>query len=74
MKNVTLAMDEKLVAAGRKYAADHGTTLNALLREQLEHVLGLPGADWVDRCIEEMDRAGGRSRGKAWKRDELYDV
>ena len=34
--NVTLAMPVDLVADSRRYAAEHGTTLNALIRDLLE--------------------------------------
>ena len=34
--NVTLAMPDDLVADSRRYAAEHGTTLNALIRELLD--------------------------------------
>ncbi len=34
--NVTLAMPAELVADSRRYAAEHGTTLNALIRELLD--------------------------------------
>lgn len=34
--NVTLAMPADLVADSRRYAAEHGTTLNALIRSLLD--------------------------------------
>ena len=34
--NVTLAMPVDLVADSRRYAAEHGTTLNALIRDLLD--------------------------------------
>lgn len=34
--NITLAMDEDLVKRSRAYASRRGTTLNALIREQLQ--------------------------------------
>ena len=35
MKNITLALDEQTLEAGRSYAQRHQTTLNALVRELL---------------------------------------
>lgn len=35
MKNITLAVDEKSLKAARIYAAEHDTTVNALVREFL---------------------------------------
>ena len=36
MKNVTLSLDEKELEAGRKYAQEHGMSLNALIRDLLK--------------------------------------
>jgi len=33
MKNVTLAIEEKVLREARRYAAENDTTLNALVRE-----------------------------------------
>ncbi|HEX9753034.1 MAG TPA: DUF6364 family protein, partial [Methyloceanibacter sp.] len=35
MKNITLAIDEEVLRAARRYAANHDTTVNALVREFL---------------------------------------
>lgn len=35
MKNITLAVDEKVLAAVRRYAADHDSTVNGIVREYL---------------------------------------
>jgi uncharacterized protein (DUF4415 family) len=35
MKNITLALDDETLEAGRAYAERHQTTLNALVRELL---------------------------------------
>ena len=74
MKNVTLAVDEKLLDEGRRYARQHHTSLNALLRDLLQRTVRETGGTWVDECIAKMDKAGGRSGGKTWKRGDLYDV
>jgi hypothetical protein len=36
MKNVTLSIDEQVLASVRRYAAEHGTSLNQLIRAYLE--------------------------------------
>ena len=72
MKNLTLAVDERLIEDGRKYAREHHTSLNALLRELLERVVRERQTDWVADCVKEMDAAHGDSRGKKWKREDLY--
>jgi plasmid stability protein len=35
MKNITLAIDDEVLRAARIYAAEHDTTVNALVREFL---------------------------------------
>jgi hypothetical protein len=73
MKNITLAIDEETLAAGRAYAERHQTTLNALVRELLARtVLGDRSAQ-AAALFAAMDAAPGGSRGKRWTREELYD-
>ncbi|MFW6133814.1 MAG: DUF6364 family protein [Planctomycetota bacterium] len=73
-KNVTLAIDEQTLEAARRYARRHHTSLNALVRQLLaRHIAGDSG-NWVDDCIALMDRAGGHSRRKRWRREDLYRV
>ena len=72
MRNVTLSADERLIDEGRRYAREHHTSLNALLRTLLERVVRESQTDWVADCVKEMDAAKGNSRGKKWKREDLY--
>lgn len=74
MPNVTISIDEKILKASREYAKRHNTSLNALIREMLEQRVLRQSLDWVDECFEKLERAGGDSKGRAWSRDELYDV
>jgi hypothetical protein len=76
MKNITLAVDEKVLAAARAYAAGRGTTLNALVREHLANLVD------EDRRIAEakrglkelMDNSTGRlGPNYKWNRDEIYE-
>ncbi|MGE5551400.1 MAG: DUF6364 family protein [Bacteroidota bacterium] len=74
LKNITLSLDEKVLAAGREYAKAHNMSLNALIRKLLAQTV-LPAAEnWVDEMLGLMDRAGGDSHGGKWTRAELYDV
>jgi hypothetical protein len=75
MKNVTLAVDEKVLKAARTYATKRGTTLNALVREHLANLAA------EDRRIAEakkglkelMDNSTGRlGPDYKWNRDEIY--
>jgi hypothetical protein len=75
MKNITLSVEEKVLAAARRYAAEQDTSVNGLVRDFLNRI-----ADSEDRArkarlrIRELSR---RSRARAgpitWKRDELHD-
>jgi plasmid stability protein len=73
MPNVTISLDEELIKAGRRYAEIHHTSMNALLRNLLEKTVKMHTTDRLTECFELMDRAGGNSKGQAWKRQGLYD-
>lgn len=66
------AVDERLIEEGRKYAREHHTPLNALIRDLLARVVRERRTDWGTGCVKEMDAAHGRSRGKTWEREDLY--
>jgi hypothetical protein len=74
MKNVTLAIDEKLIEESRRYAHAHHTSLNTLIRDLLGRIVRGENRDWVDTCFQKIDAANGRSCGRKWKRKDLYDV
>jgi hypothetical protein len=72
MKNITLALDEATLDAGRAYAQRHQTTLNALVRELLIKTVVADRQSAVREMFRLMDRHPGNSRGKRWTREELY--
>ena len=72
MRNVTLSMDEELLQKGREYARSHGMSFNALIRDLLRRRV-IQESDWVAESFRRMDEAGGRSGGRTWKREDLYD-
>jgi len=55
--NVTLSIDEKLLARARELAHERGTSVNQLVRDYLERL---------------SERAGLSGGGK-WNREEVYD-
>jgi hypothetical protein len=73
MPNITISIDEALLKAGRKYAEEHQTSINALIRRLLEETIQSQSKDWLRECFDLMDRAKGNSRGKRWKREDLND-
>lgn len=72
MKNVTLALDEETLEAGRSYAQRHQTTLNALVRELLVKTVVADRDAAVREMFRLMDAHPGHSRGQRWTREELY--
>jgi len=73
MRNVTIALDEQTLEAGREYASAHHTSLNNLIRELLRRtVVGKSRATWADEFLELAAKSGGDSHGRRWKREDLY--
>lgn len=70
--NVTLSIDEQLVARARKRAEALGKSLNQLIRDYLQAVVG--GAD-PEKSIDEFKRLSGRGNSRGWRfnRDEIHD-
>jgi hypothetical protein len=72
MKNITLALDEETLEAGRTYATRHQTTLNALVRQLLVKTVVADRQTAVDEMFRLMDAHPGNSQKGRWTRDELY--
>jgi hypothetical protein len=73
-KNLTISVDEELLARARTLAAKQGTSVNALLRGFLETLVGKqPGELVADELLMLMGTQGGRSGGRKIGRDELYE-
>lgn len=70
--NVTLSVDEQLVARARKKADALGKSLNQLIRDYLQK---LAGGDDPERSIEEFKRLSGRGHSRGWRfdRDEIHE-
>jgi len=74
MPNITLSMDEKLIEKSRKYAEKQGKSLNALIRELLQKTVNTGSSSKkTNRLFDLMDKAAGNSKGKKWRREEIYD-
>jgi hypothetical protein len=72
MKNITLAIDEETLDAGREYAQRHQTTLNGLVRELLVRTVLPDRKAAVGEMFRLMDTYPGNSQGQRWTREELY--
>ncbi|WP_421724883.1 hypothetical protein [Bauldia sp.] len=75
MKNITLAVDEDVLADVRRYAAAHNTTVNALVRRALADLSERTRRqqDEWDALFGLADEAGARTDGRTWSRDDLHD-
>lgn len=72
LMNVTLSIDEQLVARARKKAEAMGKSLNQLVRDYLQRIAG---GDDPQRSIEEFKRLSGHGNSRGWRfnRDEIHD-
>jgi hypothetical protein len=70
--NVTLSIDEQLVARARKKAEALGKSLNQLIRDYLQT---LAGGDDAEQSIEEFKRLSGQGNSRGWRfnRDEIHE-
>jgi hypothetical protein len=75
MKNITLSVDEKVLAAVRRYAAEHDSSVNGIVREYLKRIaISEDRARMARLRIKELSkRSGARIGAMDWKRDELHD-
>ncbi len=76
MKNITLAIDEEVLRGVRRYAAEHDTTVNALVRDYLaDLVRGEERAAEARRRLVKMSEESKARLGPDWKwnREEIYE-
>ncbi len=71
--NITLSIDDRVVADARRIAADRGTSLNQLVRNYLNE---LTRTDDVESVLRELDAMWSertyRSQGP-WTREEAHE-
>ena len=74
MKNITLAIDEEVLRAARRYAANHDTTVNALVRDYLTGLVAFEAkaAKARERLVELSETSEGRLGYWKWNRDDAY--
>ena len=75
MKNITLSVDDDVLAAVRRYAAEHDSTVNGLVRDYLTRLARQNDrAATARRRIQELsDRSEGRIGVETWNRDALHE-
>jgi len=75
MRNITLSLDEMVLAAVRRYAADQNSTVNGLVRDYLTNLAAQEDRAKSARArLRELSaQSVGRLGKKTWTRDDLYD-
>ena len=75
MRNVTIALDEKLLREARRIALERSTSLNAMIREFLTELTERESrALEARRRILELCRQSRAEVGaRTWTRDELHE-
>ena len=76
MTNLTLSIDDDLLRRARIKALEEGTSVNALVREQLERYVTEGGPREAAAAFLELSdrvRAGSGPGGRSWTREELYE-
>jgi hypothetical protein len=75
MKNITLSVDDAVLAAVRRHASEKNSSVNALVREYLTNIAA--HEDRAKRARARLrqlsNRTSGRLGDKTWTRDQLHD-
>lgn len=75
MKNITLSVDDEVLAAARRHAAERNSTVNALVREYLTNLA--QHQDRARRARMRLRQLSKQSQGrlgkKTWRREDLHD-
>ncbi|MCC7202356.1 MAG: hypothetical protein IT393_06840 [Nitrospirae bacterium] len=74
-KNITLAVDEKLLRKARSVASQKHTTITHLIREYLENYIRQNEAydDAMLRMLKRFSRKPLSVGSKKWKREDLHE-
>ena len=72
--NVTLSVDDQLIQAARRRADAMGTSVNQLVRQYLEQLVGQGDSNADASDFERLSRAAqGNSGGWKFNREELHE-
>ncbi|HEX5930733.1 MAG TPA: hypothetical protein VFY74_03120 [Methyloceanibacter sp.] len=70
-----MAIDEEVLRAARRYAANRDTTVNALVRDYLTSLVAFEekAAKARERLVELSETSEGRMGSWKWKRGDAYE-
>ena len=74
MRNITLSVEDDVLAAVRRHAAERDSSVNALVREYLAGIAELEDrASKARKRIRQLsEKSTGRLGPKSWTRDDLH--
>lgn len=75
MKNITLSVDDDVLAAVRRHAAEQDSSVNALVRDYLKNLAGHHDRSRRARArLRQLSRrTQGRLGKKTWNREDLHE-
>ena len=75
MKNITLAIEEEILRQARRYAAEHDTTVNSLVRDYLSSLVDFEdrAAKAREELVELARESEARMGNWKWNREEIYE-
>ena len=75
MKNITLAVDEEVLAVVRRYSAEHNRSVNSLVREYLTNIARREDkARQARKNIRILSENSTAKRGSnTWIKDDLHE-
>jgi len=75
MKNITLSVDEEVLAVVRRYSAEHNRSVNSLVREYLTDIARREDkARQARKNIRILSENSTAKRGsKTWSKDDLHE-
>ena len=74
MKNTIPAIDEENIKEGRHYTKKRNLSLNSIIRRLFKKTEEKTLEQWIKESFQPVEEAQANSRGKVWKRENLYRV
>ena len=72
--NLTVSVDDDLLAKARERAVQQGTSVQDVIRKHLAEYVGQRSREEVAKEMVELLRStGGRSGGKKFRREDAYE-
>jgi hypothetical protein len=73
MANLTLAIDDQLLEKTRRRAAEMGTSVNQMVRDHFQAVVGEDDLESAIAFLKETSGQGKPDPDYKWNREEIYE-